>query len=62
MTYEEFNELVRALTAGKMMYSRVIRLTGALRAVVEDTGEEGVRALKDYCDKRAAIEAGRVIP
>ena len=52
MTDERFNELLNGPLAHPIIPFRITRLMLALRAVVEATGEDGEKALEDWCAAR----------
>lgn len=53
MSDEEFNQLLSGPLAHPLIMFRLTRLSMALRAVVEATGEAGEKALREHCATRS---------
>lgn len=52
MSDEEFNRLLNGPLAHPMIMFRLSRLSMALRAVMDATGEAGEKALREHCAGR----------
>jgi hypothetical protein len=59
MSDEEFNELLNGPLAHPVIMFRISRLSKALRAVVEATGDAGAQALRAHCDAREEKDANQ---
>lgn len=54
MSEEEFNKLLNGPLSHSMIPFRITRLAMALMHVVQETGEKGAEALREFCDAREA--------
>lgn len=57
MDDEEFNKLLNGPLSHPLPIFAIQRLAIALRLVVEATGPEGARALRNHCEARARQDA-----
>jgi methylaspartate ammonia-lyase len=56
MSVEEFNALLNGPLNHQLMPFQITRLTMALMHVVMETGEQGAKALREFCNSREEID------